>query len=53
VNFSLLTKIKAVAAFSPREYFKTIDVQNSNKNTSKLVFATSFKNEAYWNAFLK
>jgi predicted alpha/beta-fold hydrolase len=39
-------KVKAVAAFSPGEYFKTINVQNSIKDISKLVFVTSSKNEA-------
>ena len=39
-------KVKAVAAFSPGEYFKTINVQNSIKNSSKPVFVTSSKKES-------
>lgn len=39
-------KVKAIAAFSPGEYFKTINVQNTIKNISKPVFVTSSKKES-------
>lgn len=39
-------KVKVVAAFSPGEYLKTINVQNSIKNISKPVFVSSSKKEA-------
>ena len=39
-------KVKAIAAFSPGEYFKGIDVKNSIKNITKPLFVTSSKKEA-------
>ena len=38
-------KVKAVAAFSPGEYFKGIDVKKLIKNITKPVFVTSSKKE--------
>jgi dienelactone hydrolase len=38
-------KVKAVAAFSPGEYYKKIDVKNTIKNYKKPVFVTSSKKE--------
>lgn len=38
-------KVKAIAAFSPGEYFKTIDVKNTIKSLSKPTFVTSSKKE--------
>ncbi len=39
-------KVKAIAAFSPGEYYKTIDVKNSIKDIEKPVFVTSSKKES-------
>jgi predicted alpha/beta hydrolase len=39
-------KVKAIVAFSPGEYFETIDVKNTIKNISKPVFVTSSKKES-------
>lgn len=39
-------KIKAVAAFSPGEYFDSISIKDSLKNWDKPLFITSSKNEA-------
>mgnify|MGYP001049923859 CR=1 FL=1 len=38
-------KVKAIAAFSPGEYYKTIDVKNAIKDISKPTFVTSSKKE--------
>lgn len=38
-------KVKAIAAFSPGEYYKSIDVKNTIKNISKPTFVTSSKDE--------
>ncbi len=38
-------KIKAVAAFSPGEYFDGMDIKNAIKNISKPVFVTSSRKE--------
>jgi len=39
-------KVKKIAAFSPGEYYKTINVKNSIKNISKPTFVTSSKKES-------
>jgi dienelactone hydrolase len=39
-------KVKAIVAFSPGEYYKTIDVKNSIKDIEKPVFVTSSKKES-------
>lgn len=39
-------KIKAVAAFSPGEYFKGIDIKNSIKSITKPIFVTSSQKES-------
>ncbi|NOR27734.1 MAG: hypothetical protein GQ540_04290 [Lutibacter sp.] len=41
-----LEKVKKIAAFSPGEYYKTIDVKNSIQNISKPAFVTSSKKES-------
>lgn len=41
------TKVKAVIAFSPGEYFKGIDVKNSIKDLKTPTFVTSSKKEAF------
>ena len=38
-------KVKAVAAFSPGEYFDSINLKQSIKNINKPIFVTSSKNE--------
>ena len=38
-------KVKAIVAFSPGEYYKSIDIKNSIKNISKPIFVTSSKKE--------
>ena len=38
-------KVKKIAAFSPGEYYKTIDVKNTIKGLSKPTFVTSSKKE--------
>ncbi|MDX1830416.1 MAG: alpha/beta hydrolase [Lutibacter sp.] len=40
------SKVKAIAAFSPGEYYNTIDVKNSIKNMAKPIFVTSSKKES-------
>lgn len=39
-------KVKAIAAFSPGEYFKGVDIAETIKGTSKPVFVTSSKKES-------
>jgi len=39
-------KVKAIAAFSPGEYFKSIDVKSTIKEISKPTFVTSSKKES-------
>ena len=39
------TKVKAIAAFSPGEYFKGMDIKEAIKNTTKPIFVTSSKKE--------
>lgn len=38
-------KVKAIVAFSPGEYYKSIDVKNAIKNIDKPIFVTSSKKE--------
>ncbi|WP_456378529.1 serine aminopeptidase domain-containing protein [Lutibacter sp.] len=38
-------KVKAIVAFSPGEYYKSIDIKNSIKNIDKPIFVTSSKKE--------
>lgn len=40
------SKVKAVAAFSPGEYFKSIDINKSISNYKKPIFVTSSKSES-------
>lgn len=40
------SKVKAIAAFSPGEYYKSIDVKNTIKDISKPTFVTSSKKES-------
>lgn len=39
-------KVRAIVAFSPGEYYNTIDVQSSIKNMAKPIFVTSSKRES-------